>query len=181
MMDNYSFMGSITSSEIRVEIIENKWLSGHTELKYINIIGDWFEVKDSCATHCLYYSNAYGGWDSLCINGNTKKTDNINGYTYTKKTDIVLNPRTFQTKKYLNEIKSNWVLNTGWLTDDEASRMYHLLESTDVFLQDLNNPDVLIPINITNTQCEYKTFTNNGKKKINYVIEAQEANLKIRR
>ena len=117
----------------------------------------------------------------MLIYGNTKKIDNITPYTYTKKIEVREQPNDFAIKKYQNDISSSWILNTGWLNDDEASRMFNLLESTEVYLTDLNEPNVFIPVNITNNSCEYKTFRNNGKKKINYIIELEEANKKIRR
>jgi hypothetical protein len=65
------------------------------------------------------------------------------------------------------------------MTDDEASRMHHLLESTEVYLHNLED-DTIIPVNITNNSCEFKTFTNNGKKKFNYEIDVELARTKVR-
>ena len=45
---------------------------------------DSFTVIDSCYDWCLYYSNAYGGWDSLLIKGNVVKTDKISSQYYKK-------------------------------------------------------------------------------------------------
>lgn len=138
----------------------------------VKILNDIYEYKDTCAKFCLYYSNAFGGWDSLLINGNNKRNDNIVSNTYTKEDN--------RKTKYLNEITTTWVLNTDWLTDDEASRMYHLLESTNVILHNLED-DTLTDVIIKNNSCEYKTFSNNGKKKFNYVIEVEETQRKIRK
>lgn len=140
-----------------------------------------YKFENTCATHCLYYVNAFGGWDSLLINGNVKRTDNITTNTFIQSTN--------ERKKIKNDIVTNWVLYTDWLNDEQASRMYHLLESTEVYLQDLTKADInnndfyseVIPVNITNTNCEYKTFTNNGKKKFYYTIEVEEVKRKIRR
>jgi hypothetical protein len=85
----------------------------------------------------------------------------------------------FATKKYLNVINTSYKLYTDWLTDDEASRMHHLLESTEVYLHNLED-DTIIPVNLTNSTCEYKTFTNNARRKFYYEINAELAQQKIR-
>ena len=141
------------------------------------ILGETYPIKKTCAKYCLYYKNALGGWDSFLINGNDKRTDKITGYKYTK----AINNKTkdFGVKKYLNVIGTSYKLYTDWLTDDEASRMHHLLESTEVYLHNLED-DTLIPVNLTNSSCEFKTFTNNGRKKFYYEINAELAQEKIR-
>lgn len=134
-------------------------------------------IKKSCCKYCLYYQNALGGWDSLLIDGNDKRTDKITSYNYIKAIDN--NTKSFGTKKYMNTISTAYKLHTDWLNDDEASRMHHLLESTEVYLHNLED-DTIIPVNITNNSCEFKTFTNNGKKKFNYEINVELARTKVR-
>lgn len=57
--------------------------------------------------------------------------------------------------------------------------MHHLLESTNVYLHNLES-NTIEPIIITNTNCEYKTYTNNGKKVVYYMIEAKSSKNKCR-
>lgn len=140
-------------------------------------MGEKIPIKKTCCKYCLYYQNALGGWDSLLINGNDKRTDKITSYNYIKAIDN--NTKSFGTKKYLNTISTSYKLHTDWMTDDEASRMHHLLESTEVYLHNLED-DTIIPVNITNNSCEFKTFTNNGKKKFNYEIDVELARTKVR-
>lgn len=147
------------------------------DINRVTLINDSYSIKDTCCKYCLYYQNALGGWDSFLINGNDKKTDKITSYKYIKA--INNNTKKFGTKKYLNIINSSYKLYTNHLTDDEASRMHHLLESTEVYLHNLED-DTIIPVNITNSSCEYKTFTNNGKKKFTYQIDVEESQIKIR-
>ena len=47
---------------------------------------------------------------------------------------------------------------TALLTEDEASRMHHLLGSTDVYLRDLYLAEQYPSwaVNIVNSECEYK-------------------------
>ena len=147
------------------------------EFDTVQIFGDNIPIKKTCARYCLYYQNALGGWDSFLINGNDKQTDKITSYKYIKAVDNTTSK--FGTKKYMNVISPTYKLYTDWLNDDEASRMHHLLESTEVYMHDLEN-DKIIPVNISNTNCEYKTFSNNGKKKFYYVIDVESAQNKIR-
>lgn len=134
-------------------------------------------IEKTCAKYCLYYQNALGGWDSFLINGNDKRTDKITGYNYIKSVNNTT--KEFGNKKYMNVIAPSYKLYTDWLNDDEASRMYHLLESTEVYLHNLED-DTIIPVNLTNSNCEFKTFANNGKKKFYYEINAELAQERIR-
>ena len=138
----------------------------------------YYYFKDTCYDYCLYYCNAYGGWDSLLIDANVKKTDKITSKYYTRDFD---NTTTQSEKtKFANVINTEYVLYTGWFNDDEQSRLHHLLESTEVYLHNLNT-DEIYPVNITNNSCEFKTFTNNGRKKFNNTINVEVAQTKVRR
>lgn len=137
-----------------------------------------FKIVDTCYDYCLYYINAVGGIDSLLIKGNSKKVDNINSHYFNKSFNNTTTE--FEKKKYINVITPSYTLYTDWFTDEEQSRLYHLLESTEVYLHNLNTGKIE-PVNITNTQCEYKTFTNNGKKKFYNTINVEVAQEKLRR
>lgn len=125
--------------------------------------------------YVLYYSNAYGGWDSLLCNGTSKKTDNIEHMNYRKKSR---NQSDFSKVNYQNNITPTWSLKTGITID--GSKMFHLLESTMVYLHNLETNEI-IPVVITNSQCEYLTYTNNGKKPYFYNITVEESNQKLRK
>lgn len=134
-----------------------------------------FDSKD----YCLYYVNAYGGWDSLLIDGNVKRTDQIvSSEQYIKKAKA--NSLDFGKTKYLNTIVPNWTLYTGYMSDEEASKMHHLLESTEVYLHNLND-DTITPVLITNTSCEFQTYSNNGKKLPAYTITVEASQEKYRK
>lgn len=136
------------------------------------------EIVDTCYDYCLYYINSWGGWDSLLIKGTAKKTDKITPQYYTK--DFDNKTQDFERVKYLNTIASSYVLNTDWFTDEEQARLHNLIESNEVYLHNLNTDEIL-PVNITNTSLEYKTYTNNGKKKFNNTINVEVAQEKIRK
>lgn len=137
-----------------------------------------YKVKQTCYKYCLYYCNAYGGWDSLLIQGNSVKNDEIKSQYYTKSFNNTTHE--FENTKYLNLIDTNYTLYTDWFTDEEQSKLYHLLESNHVYLHDLEE-DIITPVVITNTSCEWKTFSNNGKKKFYNKIKVKSSQQKIRK
>lgn len=131
-----------------------------------------YSVVDSCSKYALFYTNALGGWDTFLIEGNYKEVDNLERHTRTLQDE--------GRRNYANDIRKTFTFHTTWLTDDEASRMHHLLNSTDVYLYNHEMMDVT-PVTIKNTSTEYKTFKNNGGKLVNYVIEVEFSKDKIRR
>lgn len=149
------------------------------EYDKINFYGDEFVIKETCNKYCLYYANAYGGWDSFLINGNAVKQDKITSSTFVKGANSA-EPWDYQKKKYLNRLTTQYTLYTDYLTDEEASQMHHLLESVNVYLHNLETNEI-IAVNITNSTCDYKTFTNNGKKKFYYTINVEESQTKMRK
>ena len=126
--------------------------------------------KSTDKNYALYYINAYGGWDSLAIRGNVVQTDNIQSQTYKNKTNGKV--------KYLNQITPSWSLNTGAMSD--GSKMFHLLESTQVYLHNLET-DEITPVVITDTSCVYKTYSNQGNTRFYMTINVEAANYKIRK
>ena len=132
-----------------------------------------YQVTD--ADYVLYYANAYGGWDSLLCNGTSKKTDNIESLNYRRKSHSA---REFSKVDYQKNITPTWSLNTGIIKNGE--KMYHLLESTMVYLHDLKS-DEIIPVVITNSTCDYLNYTNNGKQPVKYNITVEESNQKMRK
>ena len=175
--NNIATRAIVTASSDKQVLIAD-WNLMNQPYNEIVVDGIVYEIVDSCKEYCLYYSNAYGGWDSLLINGNVKRTDNIESYYYMKNYDN--NTYQYEKSKYLNVITPTYVLNTDWFTDDEQSRLHHLLESTEVYLHNFKTNEIL-PVNITNTSCEYKTFRNNGKKKFNNTINVEIAQKRFRK
>lgn len=137
--------------------------------------GSQLTYKIASGDYVLYYANAYGGWDSLLCTGTVKKTDNIEHLNYRRKS---ADQSQFSKVNYQNNITPTWSLNTGITIDGQ--KMYHLLESTMVYLHNLETNEI-IPVVITNAQCEYLTYTNNGKKPYFYNITVEESNQKMRK
>ena len=137
--------------------------------------GSVYNYKIATGDYVLYYSNAYGGWDALLCTGTVKKTDNIEHLTYRRKSK---NQSDFSKVNYQNTITPTWSLTTG--LNINGKKMYHLLESTMVYLHNLES-DEIIPVVITNSQCDYLTYSNNGKKPFFYTITVEESNQKLRK
>lgn len=176
--NNYIYKYGISASNKKQTLLVDASLRNFGDYDYLKVGNVTYDIIDSCSEYCLYYSNAFGGWDSLLINGNTKKSDKISGEYYKQS----YNNKTYQfgNTKYLNTITPSYVLYTDYFNDDEQSRLYHLLESTEVYLHNLNTNEFL-PVNITNSTCEYTTYTNNGKKKWYNTINVEVAQDQLRK
>ena len=135
-----------------------------------NIALETYKVVPNCYRYMLYYLNAYGGWDFLLIEGKEKQTDNYTrhtiGQTYNNNQS-----RNRGARNYRNDIARKWQLHTLWIDDAGAQNMSHLLGSTEVYLYDIQAEE-LHPITLDNSQCEYKTYSNNGNQLVRYDIEA---------
>ena len=144
----------------------------------ITVGNSTWEVVTECAEYALYYVNAYGGWDSLLIEGNTLEADTLKRYTR----EVVYDNRDIQNRgidNYVNEITKGFTFHTGWLLGDQGKRMHHLINSTDVYLYDIAN-EQMIPVTIPTTSCEYRTKKNQGRL-VDYTIQVQIAQNRIRR
>lgn len=149
------------------------------DLAAMRINGVDYEVIDGCNRYALYYVNSYGGWDCLLVEGGSKEVDNL----ARKTREVEYDNRNVQNRgrvNYVTEVDKTITLHTSWMSDESAARMHNLLNSTDVYLCDILK-DEMIPVILTNTATEYKTYKNNGGKLVNYTIEVEFANQRVRR
>jgi hypothetical protein len=132
-------------------------------------------VGGGCKQYALYYVNAYGGWDTLAVLGNTKVRDTLKRYTTEQVYD---NTQTHNRGKvnYVNEVTRAFTFNTHPLNEDQASRMHHLLNSPHVYLHDVLT-DHVYPIVLTGNTTEH----SKGPGLHSYTIEAELAQTRIRR
>ena len=143
----------------------------------LSISGSSGYDETHCGDFALYYLNVHGGWDSYLIEGNGMKTDN---YTLHQMSKSYSNSSIdFGKRTYNNEITSSFQLYTGWLKDDEAERLVrNLLSSTKVYLHDLVKNE-FYPVWIKDTLATYKTFKNQGHKRVNYQINVETSQSKV--
>lgn len=174
-----------------VESVADLILSPATlsDYQWVVIENDTYKVVRACNRFALYYVNAYGGVDFLLMEGNCTVEDSLTRYSTKKKYDNAIAANRGK-KEYLVDAVKTYTLRTGLLTDDEASRMFHLLESCEVYLYDMQGvtdpdsvdvPNMMHPVVITNSVCEYKTYKSNGRKMVQYEINVELAQERHRR
>lgn len=137
------------------------------------------DIVDTCNEWVLHYKNAFGGWDSLLVEGGVTWEDQLTRKTFEVEYDNSESINRGKTNNR-NDVSRRCTIRTGWLTDEESSRMHHLLNSTEVYLQHIMDGSVL-PLILTNTSTPYKTFLNQGRKMVDYTIEAEVAHSYTRR
>ena len=140
--------------------------------------GTTYRDAGDCHRYALYYMNAYGGWDAFLIRGTVTERDSLTRRTIRSPYDSGTSGR--GTRNYANEIEKSWTLRTGWLTDGQSGRMHHLLNSTDVWMHDLDS-DRLYPVVLTSTETEYRTYRTNGNRMTQYEVEVTLAQDRQRR
>lgn len=138
---------------------------------------DKFIVSHTCYRYCIYYFNQYGGWDSILFAGKTIQNDNLSRLSYKK--NYVAASTEFNKVNYLTTIQENWQLNTSFLGDLNSQKMINMMASNCLYLHDLEE-NKIIPINITNSKCEHKTYKNQGRKLYTYTIEVSASQPKYR-
>lgn len=132
-----------------------------------------------CADYALYYLNSYGGWDSFVIEGTGKRKDAFEAYT----TDKVYDNTTpeFEYNKYVNEVKTSYELNTGYLTDVQSANLAkNLIGSVKVYLHILREGRI-VPVVIDDKNVTYQTYQANGRKMCQYKIQVTESQSKLRK
>ena len=133
----------------------------------------------SCYRYALYYVNAYGGWDQLLIEGNDMEMDEDTRHIR----EVEYDNNTLTNAgmdNYVNEVKKSWILHSGLLTDDQASRMHHLFNSNLIYLCHISSR-YMYPVIMESNTCEYKTFKNQGRRMVEYTMQVSLAQNRIRR
>lgn len=131
-----------------------------------------YMVDDCKSNYAYYYKNALGGYDVLCVSGKMIQVDNLERKTIEVYKDGKQN--------FENVITRTYSTFTGYLTEEQSLLMHHLLNSTEVYLYNIEEA-TYVPVVLTNTSTEYKTKQNQNKKMISYNITCEEATKKYRR
>lgn len=138
---------------------------------------DEYKVECTPYKYCVYYQNLYGGYDSLLLNKASQTSLVTKSNTIAN--DVSYDSKAHETRQYRRTAQRKFKLITPRLTDEQSVKMCHLLESNQVWLHNLENGEI-IPINIDDATTHIKTFISNGRKFINYTINATEAFTKLR-
>ena len=145
----------------------------------IVINGITYRIEDTCCRYALYYLNAYGGWDCFLIEGNTLEADSLARHMM----EVEYDNRSIENRgirNYVNEITKGFTFHSGWLLGEQGERMHHLLNSPNVYMYDMVLQQ-MIPVTIPSTTCEYKNYKNNGNRLVDYTIQVEVAQNRIRR
>lgn len=136
-------------------------------------LSDEYRIVDSCSRYSVCYRNAYGGWDSLLLEGLCSMSDALTRHNAQRSysNSLAANRGTFN---FCNEMTRQWTLRTGWMTDSQSMRMHHLLNSPDVYLYD-SLDGLYRPVVLTDTETEYRTYRGNGRRMVSYEMNAQLA------
>lgn len=171
-----------------------KNLAAYSANDYVGIkigTGPKYDVVQGCGPRwAVYYINAYGGWDTVLLTRKAIRTDNLDRHT--RVTDYDNSDRSARSRRdYAVEYAAEWEFHTDWLTEDESSRMHHLLNTPEAWLLDLEDvtpgsvgiPPVshLIPAVLTNTDTPHKTRWSEEGRLIQYTITARVAQEFVRR
>lgn len=130
-----------------------------------------YRIEPACKRYALYYRNAYGGMDSVLLDG-AQRSETYARATIGRWVDNSARGAR-GVENYRNGLTEGWELRLGNLTDAAAARMHHLVGSPEVYLCDLL-ADTLTPLVLTTTTCEDRTFAN-GRKRLDYKITATTA------
>lgn len=151
-----------------------------TETRVRNIMTPSYPNIDNCkGKYAIYYLNSYGGWDSFLFEGEVIKEDNITQYTTDRVYDNT-EPQ-FEIQRYVSEIQSSYVCNTGWLSDEQATNLAkNLISSNLCYLHNLESGDI-IPAIIDEKSAKYQTYKTNGNLMAQYEIKIKESQTRIRR
>lgn len=134
-------------------------------------------LAEVCGGQVLYYINAYGGWDSIIVQGRTARQTALQRSTM--RTD-------YDNSAYINRgewtyhevLTPAYTFNIGPLTTAESARMPHLLGSPMVYLHDFDQGGRIFPVTLTATSFEHKTQAGVLHT---YQVEARLAAERIRR
>lgn len=132
------------------------------------INGITYPIVDECVQYVLYYVNPWGGYDWFPIRGKVVERDLMTAYTYMQNYDN--QTIEFGKKKYLADIRKQFTLHTQWMSEEESSRMWYLLQSNTVYLHNLVE-DKIYPAVITNTEQEHKKRLRG--QRISYQIDVE--------
>lgn len=131
---------------------------------------EYYDVN-YCGDAALYYLSSRGSWEAFLIEGLVKRTDKYAQQDYYKSFDNTTIE--FGRRRFLTDIKRTWELNTGWLSDEEAEAVAtDIFPSTQVYLH-LLDTDEILPVVITDTQVEHKTYENQNYQLVSYRINVE--------
>ena len=134
-----------------------------------------YKVKDTCKPYCLYYLNSRGGWDSMIFDGKILQKASNSIYSYNREYDNTSSQ--FNVTNYMKIKQDKWQLTTGYLTDAQSKKMHNVYDTTKAYLH-IFEDDKIIPVTISDTSYDVKTYRNQGRKLFTYTVNVESSQLK---
>ena len=138
--------------------------------------GKTYKVMNTGKEYCIYYKNAFGGYDWLVVDGITIPSSSYKKNVYRQRANN--NTISFSKVNYQNDITDKIQFNTGFLKDDESKRMENLFTSTEVYVHNLKTGEIKAGV-ITDTSYTNKTYKNQGCKYFNYTFNIELSNMRL--
>lgn len=154
-------------------------LATYEGLASVSYNGTTWKVAENCSRFLVAYFNAFGGWDTLVLDGIPARRDDLVRHTIDTDYDNT-DPTARGRRDYAIEVSPAWTLRTGILTDAQSEKMHHLLDSPDVYLLDFADM-VWRPVVLTDTTHDEQTYRSNGRRPAVYEFNAQLAQERFRR
>lgn len=154
-------------------------LATYEGLASVSYNGTTWKVAENCSRFLVAYFNAFGGWDTLVLDGIPVRRDDLVRHTIDTDYDNT-DPTARGRRDYAIEVSPAWTLRTGILTDAQSEKMHHLLNSPDVYLLDFADM-VWRPVVLTDTTHDEQTYRSNGRRPAVYEFNAQLAQERFRR
>lgn len=135
-------------------------------------------TANACGDYALYYINLKSGCDSFLIEGKSVESKTMEQFNYRTHNPNNNNQHNRENHRFQTNVKLNWELNTGWLSDYEAKILYdNLFTSSSIYLHNLKT-NKIYPVHITDTSVTRKEFLNE-RSLISYKINVEYDNLRL--
>lgn len=182
-MNKVTYIGDIT------ECVNGHYAPGMVKLmSYVDTQGvevSWDKTggnfgpynTEACGDYAIYFLNRSGGWSSFLIEGKVVEKDNYTRSSFERKA----NQRQYYSREkeiYHSQITKNFEMHTGWMGDEESTKLvYNLLSTNKLYIHNLKT-DEITPGNIVTSSAEYKNF-NNSRRLVSYQIDIEESNKQL--
>ncbi len=137
-----------------------------------------YKVVSGCFKYILFYVNKQGGMDHLIMKGNYQQTHQSSQFDINTNYDRTY-PDQFQNTRIQNTAERRLALNTGFMSDEESSRIDNLFLSPRVWVYDIETEQKRAVL-ISDTSFQTKKYRD-GSSAINYTVNVIQSQDVIRR
>lgn len=176
---SYSSSASTLSSPANNKIATNMFKFNTTVNGSEQVVTSYSKPNaNACGDYALYYINLRGGADQILFEGKCIESKDMEHFDYSTNNPNNNNQHNSENHRFQTNVKLNWELNTGWLSDYESKILYdNLFTSNSLYLHNLKTNKVF-PVHIVDTSVARKEFLNE-RSLISYKINVEFDNVKI--